>query len=121
MKLLRYIFLFIIIGGAIYGLQQSEFKNILHPNIWFIFAFFLAIAFLNDQLMKIGFEKKREKFVSLFLASVVLRLVLSLLFLGIFIIIKLENPQLFTINFIVLYLCVLVFEIFENSRKLREN
>ncbi len=102
-------------------MQTYGFGHLLHEHIWIIFVFFLAIAFLNYQLMIMAFEKNREKFITFFIASVVIRLILSLLFLGVFLFIKLENRQLFVINFFALYLCVLVFEIFENSRNLRQN
>lgn len=121
MKLTYSIILFTFFAISIYCLQTFGFGHLLHEHIWIIFVFFLAIAFLNYQLMKMAFERNREKFITFFMASVVIRLILSLLFLGVFLFIKLENSQLFVINFFALYLCVLVFEIFENSRNLRQN
>lgn len=121
MKLNINFLLFVAIAIIIFFLQKSDFASILHSNIWMIFTFFLAIGFLNNQLMKMAFEKNKEKFIVFFMASVVGRLILSLLFLGVFIFLKLENVQLFAINFFALYLCVLIFEIFENSRNLRQN
>ena len=121
MKIIYTIILFAIIATIIFSLQNFGYNHLLHEYIWIIFVFFLAVAFLNIQLMKMAFEKNREKFITFFMASVVIRLILSLLFLGAFIFIKLNNIQLFAINFFALYLCVLVFEIFENSRNLRQN
>ncbi|MES2797327.1 MAG: hypothetical protein V4683_15245 [Bacteroidota bacterium] len=121
MKIIYSAVLFFVIALIIYILQNFGYNHLIHANIWIIFVFFLAVAFLNYQLMKMAFEKNREKFITFFMASVVIRLILSLLFLGAFIFIKLENVQLFAINFFALYLCVLVFEIFENSRNLRQN
>jgi hypothetical protein len=121
MKIFKSIVFFSVLAIIIFTGQNFGYANFFHYHIWLIFAFFLAVAFLNSQLMKIAFEKNREKFITFFMASVVLRLILSLFFLGTFIFIKLENIQLFAINFFVLYLSALVFEIFENSRNLRQN
>ena len=121
MKLFHSSIFFIFIGLIIFALQKLGFNSYLHQYIWVIFVFFLALGFLNFTLMKFAFEKNKEKFIAFFMASVVLRLILSIVFLGAFIFIKLENIQLFVINFIVLYLCVLAFEIFENIRNLRQN
>lgn len=121
MKIIYYLILYVIIATVIYSLQHFEHSQLIHEHIWIVFVFFLALGFLNIQLMKMAFEKNKEKFITFFMASVVLRLILSLIFLGVFIFVKLENIQLFAINFFVLYLCVLVFEIFENSRNLRQN
>lgn len=121
MKVIQTIIFFLVLAAIIFCGINFGFQHLFHNYIWIIFAFFLAVAFLNNQLMKIAFENNREKFITFFMASVVLRLLLSLFFLGTFIFIKLENIQLFAINFFVLYLCILVFEIFENSRNLRQN
>jgi hypothetical protein len=121
MKLVYSILLFIILGSIIYLFQKFGYTQVIHEKIWVIFVFFLALAFLNYTLMKFGYEKNREKFITFFMASVVIRLVLSMVFLGAFIFIELNNIQIFVLNFIALYLCVLVFEIFENIRNLRQN
>ncbi len=119
MKLIYTFIFFVIFAFIILVLQYFGFADYVHTKIWIIFAFFLAIAFLNYQLMKFAFERNREKFIVFFMASVVIRLILSLIFLSTFIFIHLENAQLFVVNFFVLYLCLLVFEIFENSRNLQ--
>lgn len=119
MKIKTSILFFLALGLLIFIFRYLGFSQYIHPKIWLIYAFFLAIAFLNYQLMKGAFENNREKFITYFMASVVVRLILSLLFLGTFVFTKVENLQLFAINFFVLYLCALVFEIFENSRNLQ--
>jgi hypothetical protein len=121
MKIVRYVVFFAIIGILLFLLKNSSNSTLLHPNIWLIFTFFVAISFLSFQLVNMGTENKREKFVTFFMASVVLRLILSIIFLAVFIFQKIDNIQLFAINFIVLYLCALLFEIFENIRNLRQN
>lgn len=118
MKIISTLVFFILLGFIIYFIKMSAYSSIVHHSIWPLFAFLAAISFLSFQLVKFGFDNNREKFVTFFLASVVLRLILSVIFLGVFIFIKIENIQLFAINFIVLYLCVLLFEIFEISRNL---
>ena len=118
MKLLNTLFFFLFLGLCIYILLQIGQNTYLHKNIWLIYVFFVAVSFFGFRLISLGFENNREKFVIFFMANMVLRLILSLFFLGYFVYTKTENIQLFAINFIVLYLCALLFEIFEISRNL---
>lgn len=121
MKFILSLVFFLVLGILIFVLQFFGFSFLVHKKIWFIFVFFLALGFLNFQLMKFAFQNNREKFIIFFMTSMVARLVFSLIFLGTFIFIKIEKPDLFALNFFALYLSVIIFEIFENSRNLRQN
>ena len=94
-------------------------KGLIHQNISYIIVFFIVLAILNYRISQMAMANNREKFVAMVAASMVIRLVLSMLFLIFFIFNKVENPQIFAINFIVLYLCNLVFEIWESISNLR--
>lgn len=94
-------------------------KGQIHQNISYIFVFFIVLAILNYRISQLAMANNREKFVAMVAASMVIRLVLSMLFLIFFIFNKVQNPQSFAINFIVLYLCNLVFEIWEIISNLR--
>jgi O-antigen/teichoic acid export membrane protein len=95
--------------------------HLIHPKKWEILAFFAATSLLSSRLSELGLRNKGENFVTFSLATNVLRIILSLFFIGIYLFLKVEQSLLFILNFFVLYLCYTVFEIWNNSRKLRQN
>ena len=117
--MLRIIILTAILGLLIYLSSQIGLSHYVHPQKWIILAFFFAVSYLNHILLNLGFAKNRENFVQFYLGSVTARLILSLIFIGIFVYSGIPNPYIFIINFFVLYLCYTGFEIFDLYRKLR--
>ena len=91
----------------------------LHPRKWELLAFWACLTYLNHQLSKFGFANNRDNFVQFFLASVVLRLIFSVLFFAYFF--KNQESELLKliVNFFVLYLLFTGFEIYELYRKLQ--
>ncbi len=117
--MLRIIILTIILGLLMYIFPQIGLSQYLHSQKWVILAFFFAVSYLNHIMLNLGFAKNRENFVQFYLGSVTARLILSLIFIGTYVYLGVQNPYLFIINFFVLYLCYTGFEIFDLYRKLR--
>ncbi len=112
----------VVIGIVLFIVESTgNQKGILHPDIWYIVAFYLALSFLTDQLMLQAFRNNREKFVQFYLSISVIRLILSLAFIGIFLYNKVPEEILFISNFFALYLFYTCFEIWGVYRKLRAN
>ncbi|AFK05436.1 hypothetical protein Emtol_4313 [Emticicia oligotrophica DSM 17448] len=95
--------------------------SFLHPKRWLILGFFVAFSFLMHRLIDMGLQGKEKNFIAFYLAATVLRLILSLVFIGIELYFGLQQQELFIINFFVLYLFYTVFEIWNLSRNLRQN
>ena len=110
-----------IIIIIIYAAEMLGFGQFIHAQKWIILSFFVAISFLFHTLVALGFANNREQFVQFYLASVVFRLLLSMIFLTVALLMHVQQRELFVINFIVLYLCYTIFEISNLSRKLRHN
>lgn len=91
----------------------------LHGSKWYILTFFVAFSYLYNVLIKLGFENNRKNFVQFYLSTVIIRLVASLIFIAVFLYLKVENPNLFVLNFFALYLCFSFFEIQNLYCKLR--
>lgn len=92
---------------------------LIHPQKWIILSFFFFLSYLFERLNSIGLEKGLESFIPFFLSTVVIRLVSSLIFIGLELYWGLTDRRLFILNFFVLYLCYTIFEIIVLSRKLR--
>lgn len=117
--MLRILILTVFLGLLIYLSPQIGLSQYIHSQKWMILAFFFAVSYLNHILLNLGFAKNRENFVQFYLGSVTARLILSLIFIGTFLLSGVQYPYIFIINFFVLYLCYTGFEIFDLYRKLR--
>jgi lipoprotein signal peptidase len=95
--------------------------HLLHPKKWLILGFFVAFYFLFHRVIAFGLQEKQKNFIPFYLATVVLRLILCLIFIGVELYFGLQQQELFVSNFFVLYLFYTVFEIWNLSRNLRQN
>jgi len=102
----------IILGIALFLAQRFHMDSVIHPHIWYILAFFLGLSFLIHRLMEFGLRNNRQKFVTFYLSTIVGRLILSLVFIGLFLYNGLTNSFLFVLNFFALYLFYTCFEIY---------
>ena len=94
---------------------------IFHPQKWVILSFFVAYSFILHRILELGFRENRKNFIQIYLFTIVLRLVLSIIFIGIELYVGLKQQELFITNFFVLYLFYTIFEIWNLSRNLRQN
>ena len=94
---------------------------LLHPKKWLILGFFVAFSFLFHRVIEFGLREKQKNFIPFYLATVVLRLIFCVIFIGVELYLGLQQQELFILNFFVLYLFYTVFEIWNLSRNLRQN
>jgi uncharacterized membrane protein YdcZ (DUF606 family) len=93
----------------------------LHPDWKLLLGFFLSVSFLTHRLVSTGLQGNRERFVPMFMAATVARLVLGLAFIGFFLFHHIEQRRAFVIDFLVLYICYTSFEIWTLTRNLRHD
>ncbi len=109
-----------IIVLVIYTTIQLGFSNLWHSYIWFIVTFYVCLSYFNHILLKLAFSNNRENFVQFFLSTNVVRMILSLVFVGVFANEGIQDLKLFVIDFFVLYLFYTSFEIYILYRKLQD-
>lgn len=111
------------IGLAIVFFVAEQYGQFwwVHPRWKVLLIFFLALSFLLHRLMAIGNANNREKFVQFYLASITGRFILSAAFVGFFLYRRVEQPKVFVVTFLVLYICYMGFEIFGLNRNLRRD
>ncbi|WP_026997015.1 hypothetical protein [Flectobacillus major] len=117
--MLRIITLTIVVGLIFYLAPYLGLSAFIHADKWFILAFYTAISYFNHLLMQQGFANDRKNFVPFYMGSIAARLLLSLVFIGIFIFRGTPDIYIFISNFFVLYLCYTGFEIYDLYRNLR--
>ncbi len=93
----------------------------LHPYWKIILIFFLSVSFLTYQLVETGLQGNQERFIPLYLAATVARLILGLAFVSFFLFHHIEQRRAFILDFLVLYLCYTGFEIWTLTRNLRRD
>jgi hypothetical protein len=93
--------------------------SFLDKNYLSIIAFFLAIDFLCFRINEIVSKNENLQGVAQIMLEMAIRLVFSMAFLVVMILKKVENPALFAGNFIALYLCNLIFEVWKKNSNLR--
>jgi len=107
----------LVLFVVLFLVKQSSCHHLLHPQIWYIFLFFTFIHLLVIRIADMGFE--RDNFINFYLASTVIRMVMILVFVGIFLWLFPENRKLFLLTSVVFYLFFTIFEISILLRKLR--
>lgn len=111
----------LILSALVYGVQQIEMeKSLIHEQIWSIMIFsallgIIVVAIAHWALNSFDAQTRPNIFIGI----TVLRMLLSMIFLGAVIFIGLENRVLWVADFFVVYLFYLVFEIYTILSNLR--
>lgn len=115
-------FLFTILLAIVFFVaEQYTVSPWVHPNWKILLIFFLCVSFLTHRLVETGLQGDREKFIPLYLAATVARLILGLAFVGFFLFRHIEQRRAFVLDFLVLYICYTGFEIWALTRNLRRD
>ena len=105
--------------GIVFFLSNRFSLPWIHPRKWELLSFWACLSYLNYQLSNRAFANNRTHFVQFFLASTVLRLIVSVLFIWFFLYNHEPDVLKFISNFFVLYLLFTGFEIYDLYRKLQ--
>lgn len=119
---LKGIFISVLLPTLISALLFAFFSEFfwIHPKKWTILTFFFLLASVNRYtLIKVGQDS--ALFITLFLGTLVFRLLGSLTFLLIFLAKGVKEPKIFALNFLIVYFFYLFFEIYDLLNNLRPN
>ena len=86
--------------------------QIIHESIWSIFGFVARLAYLLTVVTRWLYLKSPENLLSLKLLGMIIRILSSLGFIGILVVLGLENIILFIANFFIIFLFYMVFDIY---------
>lgn len=119
--MLRSLLLTFVLGIVFFLARHFQLDAWIHPFVGYMLLFFLSISYIIHRLMEFGFRNKREKFVEFYLSTVIARLLLCIVFVGICFFIGVDNEPIFISNFFALYLFYSFFEIYGLYRNLRRD
>ena len=95
--------------------------QIIHESIWSIFGFVAGLAYFLTVVTRWLYLKSPENLLSLKLLGMIIRILSSLGFIGILVVLGLENIILFIANFFLIFLFYMIFDIYIFISNLRPN
>ncbi len=108
--------------GIVFFIAERQFSPIWLSHEWrLILGFLLSTSFLTHLLHQAGQAAEAVHRVTFSLAGVVLRLLLGMAFAAVVLYGGIANPNVFAINFLVLYISYMGFEIGANGANLRRD
>lgn len=105
---------------VVYLLQAWQVRFI-HQGVYYIIAFFFFLSLIITLITNQAIQHDAQKFVTFYLATMILRLLISFGVLLIVLLQDLPNKFNFILNFAVAYLIFLIFEIYTLLATLRAN
>ncbi len=91
----------------------------LYHQIWLVFIFFFLLTLASLVVIEKFTRRNSENFLAVYFSAMIGRLFISIIFAAIFILTDREHVFNFSINFLILYLLFLGFEIYGIMTKLR--
>ena len=114
-----YKFSFIVVLGVI--LFEFFVPQYTYHSVWIILVFFFLLTLASLFIIEKMTRKKADNFLAVYFSAMIARLFISIIFAAIFILTDRANVFNFSINFLVLYLLFLGFEIYGIMTNLRHH
>jgi hypothetical protein len=111
----------LFIAGLVYLISEVFQLPWIHGSIWKIISFFLILTWMTSIFSYYLLKLSKENSVNILLGAIGIRLLSSIGFIAIMLMIGQENLILFVINFFIIYLFYLLFDIYTLIANLRPN
>jgi hypothetical protein len=119
--MIKLLLLTAFLAGIIFLADHFFSWAYIHPAIWIMLIFFLIVSIISHFITNIGVRKKDANVINYYFSTMLIRLLLSIGFIGFFVYSKAEDIFLFVANFFILYLLYVGFEIYWLLTNLRRN
>ena len=114
-------FLFSTVLAVVVVIFQQLLPKTIHEDIWSVFCFVAGLSYLLSVVTQWLYTKSPEYFIHLKLLGMLIRILSSLGFIGILVVMGLENIILFIANFFIIFLFYMIFDIYYFISNLRPN
>lgn len=118
---LKLILFSLLLGAMIYLVQEFLMPTWIHESIWTMMAFFIILTWITGMFTHYLLQLSKENSVSILLGGIGLRLLSSIGFVAVMLILDVENIILFIVNFFIVYFLYLLFDIYMLIANLRPN
>lgn len=115
----KLLLLTLIIAGLVYLIGEVFQLNWVHESIWKIISFFLILTWLTGVFSHYLLSISKENSANILLGTIGIRFLASIAFVVIMLVLGQENIILFVINFFVIYLFYLLFDMYGLIANLR--
>ncbi|PSL02991.1 hypothetical protein CLV48_108100 [Cecembia rubra] len=115
----KIILLTLFIAGLVYLIDDVFQLNWVHESIWKIISFFLILTWLTGVFSHYLLSISKENSANILLGTIGIRFLASIAFIVIMLVLGQENIILFVINFFVIYLFYLLFDMYGLIANLR--
>lgn len=112
-------FLTLIIAGLVYLIGDVFQLNWVHESIWKIISFFLILTWLTGVFSYYLLSISKENSANILLGTIGVRFLASIAFVVVMLFLGQENLILFVVNFFVIYLFYLLFDMYGLIANLR--
>jgi len=109
------------LGLVIYIIKHYLFPHWIHEDAWLLLIFFSVFTFLSGMFVLYLISLSKENTSNILLAASVLRLLASAGFFAVLMFLGIEDQMLFVINFFIVYLSYLLFDMLTLITNLRPN
>jgi hypothetical protein len=121
-KLTFWLFLIsLLIAGVIYLLEYFFDPFWIHEKVWIILSFFVTLTWLTGMFTHYLLGISKENSVNILLGAIGIRLLASIGFVAVMLVLKVENIIWFVVNFFIIYFFYLLFDIYGVIANLRPN
>ena len=93
-------------------IRISPFHAFLHLHIWEIFFFLFFLSMSTTGLTYLALQKAPKKFRTNYLLIITIRLLIAMIILGYAVYMHISNLKIFVINYFIIYLIFVIFELF---------
>ncbi|WP_187175233.1 hypothetical protein [Algoriphagus sp. AK58] len=112
-------FLFTLLVVGVVLVFQELLPKTIHKDIFIILGFIVGLSYLVSAFALWLYKKSPENFLQIKLLGMVIRILSSLGFIAILVVMGVENIILFIANFFILFLFYLIFDIYTFISNLR--
>lgn len=123
MSLFKSIHLRFLLGTAVLAgiivLLQVVLPSVIHSKIWEILLFVAILSFLIGLLNSFLLKTLPDNFFQIMVLAMILRLISTLVFIGVLVWPGMKNIILFIADFFIIFLFYLVFDIYSFLSTLR--
>jgi hypothetical protein len=116
----NYVMASVLLAGILL-LLQFLVPQIVHSTIWTIFGFMAGLSYLLSVVTLWLYSKSPENFFALKILGMLIRTLSATGFIGILVVMGLENIILFIANFFIIFLFYMIFDIYTFISNLRPN
>ncbi|EOZ92250.1 hypothetical protein A33Q_4343 [Indibacter alkaliphilus LW1] len=111
----------LILAALIFLLEYLLDPYWIHEKVWIILSFFVLLTWMTGMFTQYLMEISKENSVNILLGAIGIRLLASIGFVAIMLVLKVENIIWFVVNFFIIYFFYLLFDIYGVIANLRPN